>query len=356
MLAAIFYQLRLYHVLEGAKMRRSGFTYRRIFAVFFHRYYNLTPFNTFQAALANTQTRDYKSLCKQLVPILWRVLSFQCPIEETVQYGNKMIFIQGCVAQQIDLAKSRYEVQSVTAVLTIQSFWRMACFRQRFLKSRRGIQRMQASFRTKRAVVAYRRIAAAAARVNRSVKMFVARLRYLKQRAAIRVIQHHARKYVVVSQWRRRRRALHALHAASRGYLVRMQVRRVFNAVLNIQAFGRKCLRMFRQERRRLTAAEKIQAVYRGHRTRTQYSDVRHIMAGARIARAAKNSVAILQARWKRVLVSRRFLELRHAACKAQAWTRWAELVVDWCFVSPAFVLLAIQLQIAHTHRLSGAV
>src|SRR3546814_350945 len=114
-----------------------------------------------------------------------------------------MIFIQGGVAQQLEQAKNRYEVQSVDAILTIQSSWRMGRVRRQFLKLQAGVQRVQANFRTKRAVVAYRRSIAAVAIVNRLVNMFVARQRFLKQRAAVRLIQNNARKFVATLQWKR---------------------------------------------------------------------------------------------------------------------------------------------------------
>lgn len=315
-------QLRLYQVLEGAKMRRSGFTYRRIFAVFFHRYYKLAPFGTFDAALDNTQTRDYKLLCQTLVPILWRVLAIETVWEQAVQYGTTMIFIRGGVAQQLEQAKNRYEVGATTAVLALQSIWRMSRVRRKFVRLQRGVQRVQANFRTKRAVTAYRRTTAAIVVINRVVNTFMARARFLKQRAAARAIQRSARKFIAILRWKRRRRALHLLHAASRGYIARMQVGQTVRAVLVIQLFCRKCLRMFRLERRQLEAALKIQAAYRSHRARLEHPDELKAMAEKRVERAAKKSLAVLQARWKRVLVRRRFTQLRQAAVNAQAWAR----------------------------------
>ncbi|KAK9809830.1 hypothetical protein WJX72_000004 [[Myrmecia] bisecta] len=124
-------------------------------------------------------------------------------------------------------------------------------------------------------------------------------------------IQRHVRGFLARHRYVRRRAAVLTLQAGARGMLARREARRLrrLRAATRIQA----CVRMFRARTaflRARAAARTIQAAYRGHQARLVATELRR-----------EHAALVLQSGWRRYTARKAFLRLRRGCVAGQ--TLW---------------------------------
>ncbi|KAG7302798.1 hypothetical protein JYU34_012775 [Plutella xylostella] len=170
-------------------------------------------------------------------------------------------------------------VQTRSSIIKLQAHVRRYIVRKSYLKQRSAAIAIQRAYRLKkeRELIKKRREEAAVC-LQKNIRCYLVQSKYMYYRKQVMLIQNVWRSKLVTRLYRceflQKRRYIIKLQAVIRGYLVRKDVQHKLEQ-----------LEIIKEERRIHRAASKIQALFRGHHTRTQLADRR---------------VAELRLRWRR--------------------------------------------------------
>ncbi|XP_058887783.1 abnormal spindle-like microcephaly-associated protein homolog isoform X2 [Acipenser ruthenus] len=198
------------------------------------------------------------------------------------------------------------------AAIKIQSVLHMAVHRRKFIKLWSAAVTLQAHYR---AVVTKRK--------------------YTSYKTAALTLQKHYRahqaKKLQRSAYLKTMRSIHLLQATIRGYIARKRIQMLKESAVKIQAMLRGYIA--RRLAKKMRAAQKIQAWYKGCITHREYRNTQKAIATVRgcvQTRLIRNrflmicrSVGIIQRRWRETIETRKthqeFIKIRSAAVKIQA-------------------------------------
>lgn len=209
-------QLRYTGMLETARIRALGYPIRHTFKEFVQRYRLLMP-SIAQSPEINV---NYRDLCKRMCANLLK-------FNPHYQLGQTKVFLKydqdGFLEAEREKAYLKYVMilQRFTrrvllkiwlnrrkrAAIVIQSNWRRHCARQKFLRLRDAIERLQARIRSRQQAHAYEKYTKKVIRIQSLCRGFLARKAY-----TIRKVQIQKQKY----EEEIRRRQMEAMKAVKR--------------------------------------------------------------------------------------------------------------------------------------------
>ncbi|XP_013199690.1 protein abnormal spindle [Amyelois transitella] len=173
-------------------------------------------------------------------------------------------------SRKLALETRQQYIKDRNLIIKLQAYFRSFVARRNFNEIRKAVVTIQRAYRVKRERnIAKTKREMAAICIQSNFKRYIARSRYLQLRNKVVFIQKLWRGKLVTRLLRceffQKRQGIIKLQAIIRGYLVRRQV-----------LLKREQLEKIREEKRRNWAAAKIQAHYRGYKTRCNYaSDLR---------------------------------------------------------------------------------
>ncbi|KAF0720160.1 Aste57867_515 [Aphanomyces stellatus] len=170
----ILNQLIYLGVMETVRIRRSGFPVRRTFAEFLDKYKLL--FKVYSAKTKKNPSSD-KEKCELILS--------QAVERENWQLGHKKVFMRDSQLRLLDAVVRRVRIE---AAITVQKYVRRYLERKRYLHIRQSIIKVQAKVRMFLARKKFRLMRRRVTLVNACVRRWLARRRFLRiKHAAIRI-------------------------------------------------------------------------------------------------------------------------------------------------------------------------
>uniref|UniRef100_A0A672I9K8 Myosin VAb n=1 Tax=Salarias fasciatus TaxID=181472 RepID=A0A672I9K8_SALFA len=222
-------QLRACGILETIRISAAGFPSRWTYQEFFNRYRVLMK--------QKDALPDRKQTCKNLLEKLIQD-------EEKYQFGkNKIFFRAGQVAYLEKLRSDKLRL----ACVRIQKTIRCWLARKKYLRMRESAVTIQKHVRGHQArrYVKFLRQTSAAVIIQRNVRMWAQRRRYQRQRSAAVAIQSLWRTYTARKKYQKvcfilRNKSTVVLQKWARGWLARRRYRRALAAVVLLQSCVRR--------------------------------------------------------------------------------------------------------------------
>lgn len=233
-------QLRACGVLETIRISAAGFPSRWTYQEFFSRYRVLMKLKDVLF--------DFKRTCQN-------VLEKLITDHDKYQFGKTKIFFRA--GQVAYLEKLRSDKLRATCV-RIQKTIRCWLVRKRYLKMRQAaitIQNHSRSYQARRYVLLLRRTRAAVI-IQRNVRMWAARRHYLQQQRAALIIQSYLRAYVGRQHYYKlmyEKKAL-IIQRCARAWLARCRRKHILAAIILLQSCMRRVLAKKELKKLRLEA------------------------------------------------------------------------------------------------------
>ncbi|OQR68447.1 hypothetical protein BIW11_12909 [Tropilaelaps mercedesae] len=281
-------QLRACGVLETVRISAAGFPSRWTYTEFMQRYRML--------AIAKTLKRngDQRENCAKILEILLKD-------PDKFQFGNTKIFFRaGQVAYMEKLRNDKLNQAAIMIQKVVKSF----VYRQRYLrttKTIRGIQRYGRGVLARRRAQTLRETAAAIT-IQTTVRGFLARRRYQKVRKLALQLQCLVRGYLARKRCEslRSNRAALVIQTHVRGFLERRRFARTMRKVVLCQAATRRFLA--KKLRKRMKEEEK-----KVEHWKTQYKGLENKIISQKqemidLAKArdeARNKLSSVEHQWK---------------------------------------------------------
>ncbi|KAJ8418640.1 hypothetical protein AAFF_G00001390 [Aldrovandia affinis] len=247
-------QLRYSGMMETIRIRKSGYPIRYTFEEFLERY----------RVLLKTSVCDPKKVSVEKC--------CDCICESVIigegdwKMGNTKIFLKDCHDTMLEVERDRAIHQKA---MIIQRVLRGYKHRRRFLKQKAAALVLQKSWRGYKSRKLYRAVRLGFARLQAKVRGRQLHHRYNQKRAAAVVLQTQTRGYLMRKDWKRKKVAVRLLQAHTRGMLARKHVNRMRKAAflsaqerraeeLAVLARQRRLEEVLRQKREVLTQSESI--------------------------------------------------------------------------------------------------
>ncbi|XP_043936192.1 abnormal spindle-like microcephaly-associated protein [Protopterus annectens] len=307
----------------------------------------------------NFKLMQYAAVVIQRQYRAWKLMNSEKTRYQTVKQAAVIIqsAFRGMAARNM--------VKRKVAAVRILAFLRMAVCRRKFLQLRSAAVLLQAQYRAHCARKLYLRIKCAVLTLQKYYRacasMKKQRMIYLKTRASIIFLQSRIRGFVQSRRFQTLKKSTVAIQKYFRGFIQRRKFLHYKNSAIVIQQYYRAhCLRKTEQQKyldqknaarliqgayrrftgrqtvKRVQAACRIQACFRGYKIRRELRDMKKAAVTicgflqARIQRARflkiRTSVVVIQKRWREIILTRKireeFLTARASAIKIQATFR----------------------------------
>ncbi|MGH0158514.1 UNVERIFIED_CONTAM: hypothetical protein FKN15_065270 [Acipenser sinensis] len=231
--------------------------------------------------------------------------------------------------------KQKAEYQAIKqAAVTVQSAFRGMTART-LAKQKRAAIKIQSVLHMAVHRRKYIKLWSAAVTLQAHYRAVVTKRKYTSYKTATLTLQKHYRarqaKKLQRSAYLKTLRSILLLQATIRGYIARKRIQMLKKSVVKIQAMLRGYIA--RRLAKKMRAAQKIQAWYKGCMTRREYKKTQKAIATVRgcvQTRIIRNrflmicrSVGIIQRRWRETIETRKthqeFIKIRSSAVKIQA-------------------------------------
>lgn len=353
-------QVRALYLSSLAQLMKSGYSYCKTyqeFYVFFRAmlppFHRLPPTIPRSATLSaagkqatattnesnsisatNDATPAVKAFCRSLLQECMAISNISLSIYDSgVSSANKdshlILFSKRYVclkerAENILMAARTKAESSMNKVITkLKSKFRMRVIKRSYRKVLRSIIKIQSFRRGYAACRRFRQTMTKIRLLQRYTRMFLCRFNYREICRAAKVIKsflfHKMRQKI---RYARMRRVVVAVQHLARGYLLRQQAIYVAKAVEVIRSSLKSYIHRVRLYRRKEILALEIQRVFRGYLTRIRQSRVVHVLELRRKQRIAQKVTIMLQSKFRRRYICKRFRRLRQCTVNLQLWIR----------------------------------
>ena len=319
----VHHQLQYLGVLDSIEIRNAGFSTRLAFEEFFHRFEVLVP--PAEAPRVD-ESSDMLAASKALVGSIWKLAQvtaqFGAEQRKHIQFGRVRVFMRKQLTQTLEALRELRLQELDKAAVLLQSVWRMYKGVDKWHSMVRAFTRMQAAVRSR----ADRRMFDAHKQCIRTIQnrahTYQTRKWFTETREASMKVQAFFRKNASRLKWMRLRRGLKMVHSLARGFIVRKHVLKMLDAVLIIQDSSREFLGRNRAYWSKVHLALWLQSWCRGRVSREEREDVVAHLDRRRMYRKRHRAVRHVQAKWRHILVRRRWQQLIDASRVLQGWSK----------------------------------